>query len=99
MNVPRPLSSALDARPKSDGLGQREKGYNSSAMIVFLLTIAIIGAVLLVMSVGVILNGRCLRGSCGGPGGAVLDGEPIPCACGRSDTKLEPEQGSNPAGT
>jgi len=68
-------------------------------MIVFLLTTAIIGAVLLIMAVGVILSGRCLRGSCGGPDGIGPGGEPIPCACGRSGTKLEPGEGSNPSGT
>ena len=68
-------------------------------MIVFLLTTVIIGASLLLMAVGVILSGRCLRGSCGGPGVVGPDGEPIPCACGGRDTNLEPEKGSNPPST
>lgn len=49
-------------------------------MTLLLLTLAFFGLVMLAMSVGVILSGRCLRGSCGGA--AVLDasGEPVTCA-------------------
>lgn len=49
-------------------------------MAILFLTLGLFALVMLVMSVGVIVSGRCLRGSCGG--GAVLDGdgEPITCA-------------------
>ena len=47
---------------------------------ILLITFAIFAVAMLIMSVGVIFSGRCLRGSCGGP--EVLDagGEPISCA-------------------
>jgi len=49
-------------------------------MTLLLLTLGSFGLIMLAMSVGVILSGRCLRGSCGGA--AVLDasGEPVTCA-------------------
>ncbi len=43
-------------------------------MIVFLLTLLIVILVALAMSIGVILNGRRLQGSCGGVGSGD-------CAC------------------
>ncbi len=45
-----------------------------------LLAIALIGIVMLAMSIGVLLTGRCLRGSCGGPELLGADGEPLSCA-------------------
>jgi len=32
------------------------------------------------MAVGVMVQGRCLRGSCGGPEALDADGEPLACA-------------------
>lgn len=49
-------------------------------MWLFLITVALIGAVMLAMSVGVLLSGRCLRGSCGGPETLGPDGESLACA-------------------
>lgn len=49
-------------------------------MSLILLTIAVMGIVVLAMSVGVIFTGRCLRGSCGGPDVLGPDGEPLSCA-------------------
>lgn len=49
-------------------------------MTLLFLTLALFALVMLVMSVGVILSGRCLRGSCGGPAVLDGDGEPITCA-------------------
>ena len=49
-------------------------------MAIVLLTIGFIGIVMLAMSVGVLLSGRCLRGSCGGPEVLGPDGEPLMCA-------------------
>ena len=45
-----------------------------------LAVIILIGAVMLIMSVGVIFSGRCLRGSCGGPDIVGPDGESLLCA-------------------
>ena len=63
-------------------------------MTLLLLTIAVLALIMLVMSVGVMFSGRCLRGSCGGP--AVLDasGEPVTCATcpNRDRLKAEAEQ-------
>jgi hypothetical protein len=47
---------------------------------VVLLTILGIALVMLAMSIGVVLSGRCLRGSCGGPDIVGADGESLLCA-------------------
>ena len=47
---------------------------------VVLLTVFAIGVIMLMMSVGVILSGRCLRGWCGGPEILGPDGESLLCA-------------------
>lgn len=49
-------------------------------MGLLLLTIVGIGLVMLAMSVGVMLSGRCLRGSCGGPDLVGPDGRSLTCA-------------------
>ena len=49
-------------------------------MGLFLLTLAMIGAAMLVMAVGVLFNYPCLRGSCGGPEIFGRDGESLSCA-------------------
>jgi hypothetical protein len=49
-------------------------------MGVILLAIVAIGLVMLAMAVGVLLSGRCLRGSCGGPAVLDGDGESLTCA-------------------
>lgn len=61
--------------------------------VLFLLSLALIGGVMLAMSVGVALSGRCLRGSCGGPDTVGPDGEPLACAtCPNRDR--EPRTGA-----
>ena len=45
-----------------------------------LLTAAAIAIAMLIMSVGVLLQGRCLRGSCGGPEILDADGDSLRCA-------------------
>lgn len=49
-------------------------------MLPAVLTIGVFGLVMLAMSVGVLLSGRCLRGSCGGPDIVGPDGESLLCA-------------------
>ncbi len=49
-------------------------------MLLVLLVVAIIGIVMLAMAVGVIVSGRCLRGSCGGPDVVGPNGESLMCA-------------------
>lgn len=59
-------------------------------MAILLFTLAAFAIAMLIMSVGVIFSGRCLRGSCGGP--EVLDphGDPISCAaCPRRKEREE----------
>ena len=60
-------------------------------MALFLLTLggmAIVMAIMAIMAVGVILDGRCLRGSCGGPDITSPDGESLACAtCPRRKTE------------
>ena len=52
-------------------------------MEVLLLTTAVFAIVILIMSVGVIFSGRCIRGSCGGeeiigPNGELLNCDTCP---------------------
>lgn len=49
-------------------------------MTTILITIGLFALIMLMMAVGVIFSGRCLRGSCGGPDVIGPDGEPIRCA-------------------
>lgn len=62
-----------------------------------LLTLGIVALVMLIMAAGVLLSGRCLRGSCGGP--EVLDskGESLTCGvCGRTRKADEPDPHAPP---
>ena len=64
---------------------------------ILLFTLSVFGVVMLIMSVGVLFSGKCLRGSCGGP--EVLDphGEAISCAaCPR---RKEREEAARAEGT
>lgn len=45
-----------------------------------ILTVAVVGGVMLIMAVGAIFKGRCLRGSCGGVAVFGSDGEMLNCA-------------------
>ena len=49
-------------------------------MAVFLLTLGGIAIVMAIMAIGVLLDGRCLRGSCGGPDVTGPDGGSLACA-------------------
>jgi hypothetical protein len=49
-------------------------------MALFFLTLGVMAIAMVLMGVGVILNGVCLRGSCGGPDAVGPDGEPMNCA-------------------
>jgi hypothetical protein len=49
-------------------------------MVLLLLTVVAFALVVLVMSVGVLLSGKCLRGSCGGPDILGPDGKSLACA-------------------
>jgi hypothetical protein len=49
-------------------------------MATFLLTLGGMGIIMMIMAVGVMFSGRCLRGSCGGPDAVGPDGEPLKCA-------------------
>ncbi len=48
-------------------------------MGVFLITVLIISLAMLVMAVGVLFSGRCLRGSCGGEAAVGPDGDSLSC--------------------
>lgn len=62
-------------------------------MGIFLLSLALIAVVMLAMSVGVVLSGRCLRGSCGGPEASGAGGEPLACATCPNRSRELPRQG------
>jgi len=47
---------------------------------ILILTLIFFALVMLIMSVGVIMSGRCLRGSCGGPDVLDASGESLTCA-------------------
>ncbi len=49
-------------------------------MTLILVTVAAFALVMLAMAVGVMLSGKCLRGSCGGPDIVNSDGESLLCA-------------------
>ena len=59
-------------------------------MQTLILTVAVIGAAMLAMAVGVIFTGRRLKGSCGGVGGGDClcekTGRPKPRECQERDT-------------
>lgn len=58
--------------------------------MILLITLAVFALAMLVMSVGVVFSGRCLRGSCGGPDVLGPDGEPLSCAtCPHREEHLE----------
>ena len=48
--------------------------------LVFAVTLALIGAGVLAMAIGVIFRRPCLRGSCGGPAVIGPDGAKISCS-------------------
>ncbi|TDI23030.1 MAG: DUF539 domain-containing protein [Acidobacteria bacterium] len=57
-------------------------------MALFLLTLGGMAIVMAIMAVGVILDGRCLRGSCGGPDSTRPDADALACAtCPRRKTE------------
>ena len=49
-------------------------------MVLFLLTLGGVAIVMAIMAVGVMLDGRCLRGSCGGADVTGPAGESLVCA-------------------
>lgn len=49
-------------------------------LITFVITAVAIGAGMLAMAIGAMTSGRCLRGSCGGPGAHDHEGNAIACA-------------------
>ena len=58
-------------------------------MVLFLLTLGGMAIVMAIMAVGVMLDGRCLSGSCGGPDVTGSDGESLACAtCPRRESEV-----------
>ena len=58
-------------------------------MVLFLLTLGGMAIVMGIMAGGVILDGRCLSGSCGGSDVTGSDGESLACAtCPRRETEV-----------
>ena len=49
-------------------------------MTLVLISIVVVAAAMLAMSVGVLFSNRCLRGSCGGPDVVGPDGDSLSCA-------------------
>jgi hypothetical protein len=63
----------------------------ASWLVVFAVTLALIGVGVLAMSIGVIFRRPCLRGSCGGPEVKTADGESLSCATCPNKHKHNPE--------
>lgn len=71
-------------------------------MAYLILTIVVFGIVVLAMSVGVILSGKCLRGSCGGqevlgPNGELLNCDTCPVRKEREARLARQAQGTRVA--
>lgn len=49
-------------------------------ILVFAITLVLLGAGVLAMAIGVFFRRPCLRGSCGGPEVRAADGESLSCA-------------------
>ena len=68
--------------------------------MLFLLTLGVIGAAMLIMAVGLAFKYPCLRGSCGGGDIATADGNRLSCdACPRrrDDTARAANRQARPA--
>ena len=52
-------------------------------MTIIFVTVGIFAVVMLVMAIGVIVRGKCLSGSCGGPKVTGPNGELVCGSCGR----------------
>ena len=65
---------------------------------ILLLTLGVFAVAMLIMAVGVMFSGRCLRGSCGGPEVLGADGEPLTCATcpNRKEREEAASEGSLP---
>lgn len=67
-------------------------------MELVLISVVVVAAAMLAMSVGVLFSNRCLRGSCGGPDVVGPDGESLTCATcpNRETAEREGERESEP---
>ncbi len=63
-------------------------------MEIILISFAVFALVMLLMAVGFIIRGKCLRGSCGGPSVLSADGAELTCgSCGKTKkVQLEQEE-------
>lgn len=50
-----------------------------NTLVIFIVTAAIFGIIILAMAIGVIFRGKCIRGSCGGEAVYGPDGELLNC--------------------
>lgn len=67
-------------------------------LVVFAVTLVLLGIGVLAMSIGVIFRRPCLRGSCGGPEVKTASGESISCAtCPNRKNKYAHERPSSQA--
>jgi len=57
-------------------------------MTIVVATVCIIAVVMLIMAIGVIVKGKCLSGSCGGPKVTQADGKLVCGTCGRQDKEV-----------
>ena len=56
-------------------------------MTLVVVTIAAIGFVMVAMAIGVLVTGKCLSGSCGGPKVTGTNGELVCGTCGRHEKR------------
>lgn len=70
----------------------------ASWIVVFAITLVLLGIGVLAMSIGVIFRRPCLRGSCGGAELKTADGEGISCAtCPNRKSKREHDHAASQA--
>ncbi|MCC6489601.1 MAG: (Na+)-NQR maturation NqrM [Candidatus Hydrogenedentes bacterium] len=63
-------------------------------LLTVVLTVVIVAATMLIMAVGVMFRGKCLRGSCGGEDAVGPDGEILTCDTCPRRKEREREQAS-----
>lgn len=71
------MSQVLPTTAGAHGLGV--KPHRDIDVVLFLLTVGVIGGAMLIMAVGLAFKYPCLRGSCGGADVLTADGRPLTC--------------------
>ena len=71
------MSQVLPTTAGAHELGA--KPHRDIDVVLFLLTVGVIGGAMLIMAVGLAFKYPCVRGSCGGADVLTADGQPVTC--------------------